>query len=336
MYKALIVHASAICRNELNKLVVAQPSLSVQAAVQDVVQAHHYIDHSMPDLVLLQIDGNTEQSLILLEQLLQSHNNIILVYTKLPKCDSILQEAIKLGIRDFIAVPEGECHEFISTQREQLGTMLADMVKMIEKRHGHLRDALSNSKKLIVLGTSMGGPGATEAVLSKLPISIAGMVIVQHIRGFMLDAYVKRLDDCGSLRVKLAEDQESIQAGKVLIAPADFHTLIKHTHNGYVVKLQKGPPIGRHLPAVDALFNSTAQSAGADALGIIMTGMGEDGALAIARMRKQGALTIAQDEKTSAIFGMPKAAIIYGGIDYVLPLDEIPAAIVKYASIKSK
>ena len=329
MYKALIVHRSAICRNELNKLVSAQQDLTTHMVVEDIAHAFTVIDKSMPDLVLLQIDDAQDQIEKLLSQVQQSHRHIIAIYHKLENSDVMVQKAISMGVRDFIALPCKDYQQCFSELAPKIQKMLANMVELISKR---LERSSSKHKHLIALGTSMGGTKATEMLLQKLPASIAGMVIVQHMKAKMLPQYAAHLNNVGSLRVKLAEHNEPVLPGKVLIAPADMHTRVIRKNNQYLIQLQSGPPIGHHLPAVEALFSSVAECAGADALGIILTGMGEDGALGITRMHKQGALTIAQDEASCAVFGMPKAAILYGGIDQVLPLQEIPAAIVKYAS----
>lgn len=330
MYKVLVLHQSAIFRNEFAKFLAVQGNLKIQLAVNDVEQAFSSIERKMPDLVLIQIDEDFQKVLKLLGLILQSHSNIIVLYNKTPDSEMRLQKVIDLGIRNFIALPSRDFKDYFINQSEQLTRKLADMVKLIKQRLRH--DSHSDNKRLIVVGASMGGVKATETLLTNLPRSIAGMVIVQHMGAHMMENYAARLDSVSPLRVKVAEDGEPIQPGKVLLAPNECHTLIKRKGDEYVIKLQSGERIGHHMPAVDQLFRSTAEVAGKEALGIILTGMGEDGALGITMMHKNGASTIAQDEASSVVFGMPKAAIIYGGIDQVLGLEEIPAAIVKHAS----
>lgn len=330
MYKTLVLHQSAIVRNELSKCIGEHDAFEMQMAVQDVKQAYDCIDRRLPSLVIIQIDNDPKQVLKFISQILQSHSNIIAVYDKSPDSEKYLQHVVGLGVRNFIALPTQNLKEYFVKQSDQLSHKLTDAADFIEQREQ--KASGSEKKGLIVLGASMGGTTATEKLLQKLPQSIAGMVIVQHMGKNMISNYAERLDRAGPLLVKLAEDGEMIQAGKVLVAPDDCHTLIRRKGNHYVIELQAGERIGHHLPAVDQLFRSAADSAGKDALGIILTGMGEDGALAISMMRKQGAMTIAQDEESSQIFGMPKAAIIYGGIEKVLALDDIPGALLKYAS----
>ncbi|MDR0529576.1 MAG: chemotaxis response regulator protein-glutamate methylesterase [Zoogloeaceae bacterium] len=195
-----------------------------------------------------------------------------------------------------------------------------------------LRNApiLRAGERFVAIGTSTGGTQALEAVLTRLPEDTLGLVVVQHMPENFTGMFTQRLDGQCKIQVREARDGDRVQRGVALIAPGGKHMMVKRAGAQYKVEIRGGPPVSRHTPSVDVLFRSVANAAGPNALGVIMTGMGDDGAVGLKEMHEVGASTIAQDEATCVVFGMPKEAIKLGAADDVLPLDKIPEAIVGY------
>lgn len=189
---------------------------------------------------------------------------------------------------------------------------------------------LASRQRIIAMGTSTGGTLALEAVLTHLPASTSGIVIVQHMPAVFTAMFAERLNGLCEIEVREARNGDRVGAGLALVAPGGKHMTLRRSGTGYAVDVSDGEPVNRHKPSVDVLFHSVAKSAGANALGIIMTGMGDDGARALKEMHDAGATTIAQDKASSIVFGMPMEAIKLGGVDHILPLNQIAAAIVSY------
>jgi len=187
------------------------------------------------------------------------------------------------------------------------------------------------TNKVVAIGASTGGTQALQALLMSLPASAPGTVIVQHMPEHFTRAFADRLNSICAVEVKEAQDGDSVSPGRVLIAPGNFHMLLKRSGARYYVQVKSGPLVSRHRPSVDVLFKSTARYAGANAVGVILTGMGKDGAAGMLEMSKAGAKNIAQDEQSCVVFGMPKEAIAAGGVDHVVPLSGIPRKILDLA-----
>jgi two-component system chemotaxis response regulator CheB len=190
---------------------------------------------------------------------------------------------------------------------------------------------LETTEKVVVVGASTGGTEALRTVLEALPADAPGIVIVQHMPELFTRAFADRLDGLCRISVKEAEPNDTILRGRALIAPGNYHLLVKRSGARYYVEIRDGPLVSRHRPSVDVLFRSAARYAGPNAVGVIMTGMGDDGASGMAEMKEAGAATIAQDEATSVVFGMPNEAIKRGAVDMVLPLPAIAASILAHA-----
>ena len=185
------------------------------------------------------------------------------------------------------------------------------------------------TEKVVCIGASTGGTESLRVVLEGLPVDSPGIVIVQHMPEKFTAAFARRLDGLCEVEVKEAEDGDTVLRGRVLIAPGNRHMLLQRSGARYYVSIKDGPQVSRHRPSVDVLFRSAAHHAGANALGILMTGMGDDGASGMAEMRAAGATTIAQDEASCVVFGMPKEAIARGGVEKVVPLDLLAAEILR-------
>jgi two-component system chemotaxis response regulator CheB len=188
------------------------------------------------------------------------------------------------------------------------------------------------TQQIVAIGASTGGTEALKEILIRLPSNFPGTVVVQHMPPKFTTAFAERLNGLCQVEVKEAADGDSVLTGKVLIAPGNFHMLLKRSGARYFVQVKNGPMVHHQRPSVDVLFNSTAQTAGANALGVILTGMGADGAAGLLAMKKSGARTYAQDEASCVVFGMPKEAIKLGGVDKVLPLSGIPHELIRHLS----
>lgn len=193
-----------------------------------------------------------------------------------------------------------------------------------------MRAMAETTDRVIAIGTSTGGTQALEAVLTRLPAVTAGIVIVQHMPEKFTTMFADRLNTLCALEVREAKDGDRVLPGRALIAPGGLHMMLKRSGAQYYVSVADGPVVNRHKPSVDVLFRSVAQVAGRNALGVIMTGMGDDGARGMKEMHDAGAQTIAEDESTCVVFGMPKVAIDMGGVDKIVPLDRIPQEIMAY------
>jgi two-component system chemotaxis response regulator CheB len=188
----------------------------------------------------------------------------------------------------------------------------------------------ATTDKVVAIGTSTGGTQALEAVLTKLPATVAGIVIVQHMPEKFTAMFADRLNSLCKIEVREAQNGDRVLPGRALIAPGARHMMLKRSGAQYYVDVVDGPVVNRHKPSVDVLFRSVAQVAGRNALGVIMTGMGDDGARGMKEMHDAGAQTVAEDESTCVVFGMPKVAIDLGGVDRIIPLDRIPQEIIAY------
>jgi two-component system chemotaxis response regulator CheB len=186
--------------------------------------------------------------------------------------------------------------------------------------------------RVVAIGASTGGTKALELILTALPADAPGLVVVQHMPEHFTRAFAARLDALCAPEVREADDGDAVAPGRVLLAPGDRHLLLRRGGTGYRVQLKDGPPVSRHRPSVDVLFRSVARCAGRDALGVILTGMGSDGAEGLLEMRQSGAATVAQDEATSIVYGMPRAAVARGAAEYSAPLEEIAGIIMETAA----
>jgi two-component system chemotaxis response regulator CheB len=261
-------------------------------------------------------------------------------------------KALEYGAVDIIAKPRIGTKQFLEEAKVRLCDAVkaaaAAKVKRISEFSPHgivpklsadviLNKPTSNamaktSEKVVVVGASTGGTEALSAFLQAMPLDAPGIVIVQHMPEHFTRAFAARLDTICRISVKEAESNDTVIRGRALIAPGNHHLLLKRSGARYYVELKDGPLVSRHRPSVDVLFRSAAQYAGSNAVGVIMTGMGDDGAKGMLEMKEAGAATIAQDEESCVVFGMPKKAIELNAVDRVLPLSAIPAAVLGAAN----
>lgn len=346
--KVLIVDDSALVRQTLSEILSSDPAIEVISTAQDPIVAAQRIAEQVPDVITLDVEMPRMDGLTFLQKLMSQHPIPVVMCSSLT--DSGSESAIKAleyGAVDIITKPKMGTRQFIEESRIRIcdsvkaaaAARLIPLRAMREVSPKYTADVIMerpNSKamvqtteKLVIIGASTGGTEALSLFLQMLPEDTPGTVIVQHMPEHFTAAFAKRLDSICRVTVKEAEDNDSVVRGHVLIAPGNKHTLLKRSGARYYVEVKDGPLVSRHRPSVDVLFRSAARYAGKNVVGVILTGMGDDGALGMKEMHDAGAFTIAQDESTCVVFGMPNEAIKRGGVDKIMPLEKIAAEVVK-------
>jgi two-component system chemotaxis response regulator CheB len=339
--RVLIVDDSALMRQVLATLLARDPAIEVAGVASDPYVARDKIRQLNPDVLTLDVEMPRMDGLAFLEKLMRARPMPVVMVSSLTEagCATTLR-ALELGAVDFVTKPKLDLRE----QMPEVAREVIDKVKAAAaarvRRPAPTNGAapppprppagalLKSTDQVIAVGASTGGTEALKDFLMALPADCPGVVVVQHMPEKFTRAFADRLDGLCTVRVKEAEDGDRVLTGHVLIAPGDYHMSLTRAGATYLVKLNQAPPVNRHRPSVDVLFNSCSTAAGSNAIGIIMTGMGDDGARGLLAMRNAGARTLAQDEATSVVFGMPKAALEMGGVERVLPLGQLAGAAV--------
>jgi len=347
--KVLIVDDSAVVRQTLEEILSSDPAIEVMATASDPFIAADKIKKETPDVITLDVEMPRMDGLTFLHKIMIQHPIPVVMCSSLTEkgCETTLK-SLEYGALDIITKPKMGAKKFFeesrikicdsvkaaaqarvkaisSTQKKATGKLTADAV--IAPPTG--RAMISTTEKMIAVGASTGGTEALRVFLEAIPLDSPGIVIVQHMPEHFTTAFAKRLNGICRIEVKEAEDGDSVLKGRALIAPGNKHLLLKRSGTKYYVEIKDGPLVCRHRPSVDVLFRSVARYAGSNAVGVIMTGMGDDGARGMLEMKEAGASTIAQDEKTCVVFGMPQEAIKRGAIDHVLPLEAIAGEVLK-------
>jgi len=347
--RVLIVDDSSIVRRTLSEVLGADRELSVLGTASDPFVAAEKIRHEVPDVILLDVEMPRMDGLTFLRKLMTQHPIPVVICSSLTEAGAeTTLRALEYGAVDIILKPRIGARQFLEEHRIRL----VDAVKAAARarvrrlaprpeatpkltadavlRRG-ARDALvRTTERVVVIGASTGGTEAVRLILESLPADSPGIVIVQHMPENFTRAFATRLDGLCAVEVREARDNDSVIPGRALIAPGNLHTLLKRSGARYFVEVREGPLVCRHRPSVDVLFRSAARYAGANAVGVILTGMGDDGARGMLELRQAGAATIAQDEASSVVFGMPKEAIRLEAVERVLPLDAMPAALLRH------
>jgi two-component system, chemotaxis family, protein-glutamate methylesterase/glutaminase len=337
MIKVLIVDDSAVVRKIFSEELSNYPDIEVVGTAPDPFVARDKIIALRPDVITLDIEMPRMDGLTFLRKLMKYYPlPTVIVSSLTPKGGKLTLEAMEIGAVDVIAKP-GSAYT-VGDMSSQLVEKIrgAAWAKVIRKdREGAgaenvpLKALAQTSNKVIAIGASTGGTEALKAVLTKLPANSPGIMVVQHMPANFTTAFAERLNSLCNLTVREARDNDSIVPGLALIAPGNFHMVMRRSGARYYVTVKTGPMVHHQRPSVDILFKSTAKSAGANAVGVILTGMGADGAEGLLEMKKAGAHTIAQDENSCVVFGMPKEAIKMGAADRVLPLDQIASEMIR-------
>jgi two-component system chemotaxis response regulator CheB len=326
--RVLIVDDSAIVRKILTEALAGEPDIEVVGSAPDPYVARDKILALRPDVLTLDIEMPRMDGLTFLKKLMHFHPMPAVVISSLtqPSCRAAV-EALELGAVEVLAKPGGpySVGELRHTLASKIRAAAVSRVRRAQpagERPAPVR-AILPGDTVIAIGASTGGTEAIAAVLTKLPAGTPGIVITQHIPPQFSRAFATRLNDICAMEVKEAEDGDTLHAGRALVAPGDFHMLLRSAGGRYSVSVKTGPRVCYQRPSVDVLFSSVAEAAGSRAIGVLLTGMGADGAQGLLKMRQAGARTIAQDEATCVVFGMPREAILAGAAEQVLPLPAI-------------
>jgi two-component system, chemotaxis family, protein-glutamate methylesterase/glutaminase len=337
--KVLIVDDSAIVRKILAEELAKYPDIEVVGVAPDPFVARDKIVNLKPDVLTLDIEMPRMDGLTFLRKLMMYYPlPTIIVSSLTPKGGKLTLEALDIGAVDVIAKP-GEAYtvgdmstNLVEKIRVASRVRLSRKVQPDNVARGEaepIKALAQTSHKVIAIGASTGGTEALKQVLTRMPPNSPGIIIVQHMPANFTTAFAERLNNLCQIRVKEAADNDSVTTGTALVAPGNYHMILRRSGARYYVEIKTGPMVHHQRPAVDVLFKSTAKYAGANSIGVILTGMGSDGAEGLLEMKKIGAATIAQDEKSCVVFGMPKEAIKLNAVDYVMPIDQIASQIVR-------
>ncbi|MCC7422403.1 MAG: chemotaxis response regulator protein-glutamate methylesterase [Planctomycetaceae bacterium] len=335
MIRVLIIDDSATVRQVLTEELSRDPELEIVGAAPDPYVARQMIADLRPDVLTLDIEMPRMDGLTFLRKLMQHHPLPVVVVSSLATRGSAMAlEALEIGAVDVVAKPTA------AYAVGDLSIVLADKIKgAAAARLNRLRPASSTGRlalaqtthRIIAMGASTGGTKALEAILTTLPANAPGVVVTQHMPEHFTKTFADRLNEVCEVEVREAVDGDRVLPGTVLIAPGNRHTVLRRNGANYYVAVADGPRVSRHKPSVDVLFRSFARYAGANAVGVIMTGMGNDGAEGLKEMHDAGAATIAQDEASCVVFGMPREAILLGAAKEVVPLDKIASRMLSAA-----
>ena len=346
--RVLVVDDSAVVRQVVTQTLSSDPGIEVIGAALDPVFALEKMKTNWPDVIVLDLEMPRMDGLTFLRRIMAERPTPVVICSSLvdrgakTSFDALAAGAVslvakpKVGVRQFL---QDESESLVAAIRAAAGARLRHGPAPLPRPKLTLDDlpagprlaASTDLTRVVAIGTSTGGTQALEAVLTALPEEVPGIVVVQHMPSGFTDMFARRLDGLSSIRVREAKHGDRVEPGLALIAPGGRHLQLTRDGRGYFVGVVDGPLINRHKPSVDVLFRSVARMAGGNALGIIMTGMGDDGALGLKEMRDAGASTIAEAEETCVVFGMPKEAIQRGAVDNVLPLHDIAASLVSWS-----
>lgn len=350
--RVLIVDDSAVVRQTLNQIIESDSQLEVMGTASDPFFAAKKIAEEVPDVITLDVEMPRMDGLTFLKKIMSQHPIPVVIISSLTAQGTETGlKALELGAVEIITKPQMNTKTFIEESCIRICDAIKSAAQAKLKRRrieaepiivppklsadaviapvtGNL-SMIKTTEIVIAVGASTGGTEALTTFLQAMPLDTPGIVIVQHMPEKFTTSFANRLNEICKITVKEAENGDSVIRGRALIAPGNFHMLLKRSGARYYVEVKEGPLVNRHRPSVDVLFRSTARYAGANAIGVIMTGMGGDGARGLLEMKQAGANTIAQDEKTCVVFGMPKEAIKLGAVDKILPLETIAPFVIK-------
>ena len=351
--KVLVVDDSALIRQLLSKILNSDPMIEVVGTAIDPIYARDKIKSLKPDVLTLDIEMPRMDGITFLKNLMRLHPMpVVMISTFTQAGADITLDALELGAVDFFPKPKADVVDLLNNYSrdiiEKVKMAATARVRSIQdnpeiaakrindytknKTFTRNLSSLKTSNKIIALGSSTGGTEAIKEVLLKMPPNAPGMVISQHIPATFSASFAKRMNDNCAMHVHHATDGQQILAGNVYIAPGTHHLLVEKSGTNYVCRLDNGPSVNRHKPSVEVMFRSVIKSVGSNAIGVMLTGMGADGAQAMKEMHDMGAATIAQDENSSVVWGMPGSAVKLGAVDFVLPLGKITEKIVQLCS----
>jgi two-component system chemotaxis response regulator CheB len=349
--KVMVVDDSAIVRQTMVDILTSDPDIEVIATASDPYVAARRLKEQVPDVITLDVEMPRMDGLTFLRKIMSQHPIPVVMCSSLTDdgSDTALK-ALEYGAVDIITKPRLGTKQFLEEAKVRIcdavkaaararlrkfsprtlevsAKLTADAVLPAVKN----RAMIQTTEKVVVVGASTGGTEALRVFLEALPPDVPGIVIVQHMPEQFTASFAQRLDGLCRISVQEARDGDTVLRGRALIAPGNRHCLLKRSGARYYVEIKDGPLVSRHRPSVDVLFRSTARYAGANAVGVIMTGMGDDGARGMREMKDAGARTLAQDEASCVVFGMPNEAIRHGGVDQVVALERIAREVLRLA-----
>ena len=355
--KVLIVDDSALVRQMLSEIFKRAPGIEVVGVAQDPYMAREKIKALNPDVLTLDVEMPRMDGVTFLKNLMRLRPMpVIMVSSLTERGADVTLDALEFGAVDFVTKPkvdlahslEEYAEEIVEKVRAAAKTKVSSLAPVpplkvdaknsadavLERRAPRLN--FETTDKLIAIGASTGGTEAIKELLIAMPADSPGIVITQHIPQAFSAPFAARMNSVCEMTVFEASDGQQIVPGHVYIAPGDKHLIVERSGARFICRLNDGPRVNRHKPAVDVLFRSVAQNIGANAIGVILTGMGDDGALGLQEMKEAGSVTVAQDENTSVVWGMPGEAVKLGCVDYVLPLNSIAPRLVNLLKTKTK
>lgn len=336
--RVLIVDDSALVRNVLKEVIGAEPDLEVVGVAPDPIVAREMIRQLNPDVITLDIEMPRMDGIDFLERLMRLRPIPVIMVSSLSERGSdVTLRALELGAVDFVSKPKLGIADGLKAYAEEITekiraaagarvprvNLAAVPARSADAVLSFTGNPVGGTEKIIVIGASTGGTEAIKAVLSRMPADAPGILVTQHMPESFTKSFAQRLDGLCRIAVKEAEHGERVLPGHAYVAPGHSHLLVRRSGASYVTELSQGPPVNRHRPSVDVLFRSAANVAGRNAIGVILTGMGKDGAAGMLEMKQAGAPTFAQDEATCVVYGMPREAVAMGAADEVLPVQDI-------------
>jgi two-component system chemotaxis response regulator CheB len=341
--KVLIVDDSALIRSVMSEIISSQSDMEVVGVAPDPLVARELIKQTNPDVLTLDVEMPKMDGLDFLEKLMRLRPMPVLMVSSLTERGSeITMRALELGAVDFVTKPKIS----IQSGMREYTELIADKIRAAARARikartigraapgapvlPALRSPLTSSEKLIIIGASTGGTEAIREFLMQMPSDCPGILIAQHMPEGFTTSFARRLDTLCKISVREAAGDERILPGHAYIAPGHSHLLLARSGANYVTKIEQTDPVNRHRPSVDVLFRSAAAAAGKNAVGVILTGMGKDGAAGMVEMKTAGAYNFAQDEASCVVFGMPREAIALGGTHEVGPLTALPGMVLGY------
>lgn len=356
--KVMIVDDSAVVRQVLTATLAGDPEIDVIGVAADPVFALEKMSRNWPDVIVLDVEMPRMDGITFLRKLMSEHPTpVVICSTLTEKGAETTVQALAAGAAGIVTKPKMGLRNFLQDASDDLVTAVkaaarANVRRLVPSSQPAVpvppkltADAIlpasaqamaETTDRIVAIGTSTGGTQALERVLTVLPRVSPGIVIVQHMPEKFTGVFAERLNSLCQIEVREARTGDRVIPGRALIAPGGKHLLVKRSGAQYHAEVVDGPPVSRHRPSVDVLFRSVAKCAGRNALGIIMTGMGDDGAKGLREMHETGARTLAQDEDSCVVYGMPKEAVKLGGVDRSVPLDHVAHEIVAFGNVLAR
>jgi two-component system chemotaxis response regulator CheB len=349
--RVLIIDDSASVRQALAAIIDGEADLEVQGVASDPYFAAEKIRSEVPDVIVCDIEMPRMDGITFVQKIMSQRPIPVIICSSLAETGSeTAMRALEAGAVEIITKPRLGTRQFFEEARVRIcDTIRAAARARLKPRppgHVHVQKKLTadavlpppsgrplarTTDRIVAIGASTGGTEALRQVLEALPPDAPGICVVQHMPAGFTTAFARRLDQLCRIEVKEAEDGDRVMAGRALIAPGNRHLVLKRSGGQYLVEVRDGPLVSRHRPSVDVLFRSAAQAAGKNALGVIMTGMGDDGAKGLLELREAGGTTLGQDEASCVVYGMPMAAMKLGAVQHELPLPRLAHEIARFA-----